>query len=284
MAGIRRMKSWQVVVALICAIPASAQQVNWDGGQDPGGQSRFQEMFSGAGNSSSRPSRTARAAQGSAQLMIDATEIGVGKFHRYDNGVHSYPPESVWKGHITPAGGGVGSTPIVFDDDDGYVSIQFSNLDELLKTVVALAQKRSAKIGVLNIHGHGAPGAMWYPKDKAQQASDECQDWRQAAAAPDEDNYNQYYSAIPKEEVMAIRRASQGHVHFSCTTGAPEWREVAARIPNIKDYFAEDAQIHFLSCVVGMGSAGEEFTTAIAGLLTFRRRRQRPNVGGFRPR
>jgi len=259
-----------MLAALIWAAPALAQEINWDGGQDLARQFNAQKKARGdAGISNLQPVPVApQTAPGSAGLMINATEIGVGKFHRYDNKVHHYPAHSAWVGHITPDGD-LPNFPIVFDDPDGYVTIQFSNLEELLQALVALCQRRGAQVAVLNIHGHGMPGGMWYPKDKAQKKSAECRDWNRTSAAPDQVNYDQYYSPVTKEEIDSFAAISQsgGHDHYSCITGAPEWREVAGRIPNIKSYFADDAQIHFESCLVGLGPVGEEFTKTVGELL-----------------
>ncbi len=198
-------------------------------------------------------------------LMIDATEIGVGKFHRYDNKLHPYPANSVWKGHISPEG--TLQTPLVFDDEGGFTTIQFSNLEELLRAIAALSAKRGAKVSVLNIHGHGLPGGMWYPKDMAQERSAECSDWRRSASGPEESNYAQYYSAVSKEEIMSIRRMSDAPGHYACTTGADDWKEIVARVPAIRGVFDDDAVIHFQSCVVGLGEAGRQFAAAVASLL-----------------
>lgn len=200
-----------------------------------------------------------------AGLVINGSEIGVGKFHRFDNKIHKYGSANVWSVDILPEGGV--QTPIVYPNPDGSMTIQFSNLEEFLRSAIQVAQQRGTKISVLNFHGHGMPGGMWYPKDAAQLASPECASWRVAAAAEDKSNYDQYYSPIPKAEILALRAASQKPSHFECVTGLPEFQEVVARIPNIKSYFSDDAQVHFLSCLVGLGPVGETFTSGVANLL-----------------
>ncbi len=249
------------IIAAFSAPAFAAPIIDWDGGADIAGQIHV-ALPQTPVSFTAVPRRPRRAA---GALMIDATEIGVGKFHRYDNKLHPYPVASVWKGHISPEG--ALKTPIVFDDADGFVTIQFSNLQELLSAIVAISAKRGDKVSVLNIHGHGLPGGMWYPKDEAQQKSAECAQWRRSAEGPEESNYEQYYSPVSKEEVMSIRRRSDAPGHYACMTGAADWKEVVNRVPGIRGVFADDAVIHFQSCVVGLGEAGRQFTTAVAGLL-----------------
>jgi hypothetical protein len=204
-----------------------------------------------------------------AALVIHATEIGVGKFHRYDNKTHPYAPSNVWAPHITPDNADMSKTPIVFANKfDNSVTIQFSNLDELLKTVVAVSKQRGEKVDVLNINGHGMPGGMWYPKDAAQLKSDECSDWVAALQGPDKANYDEYYSPVSKEEIMDLRSTANYPAHYACVTGAPEWKEVVGNLGiDIKQYFNDGAQIHFESCLVGLGPVGEAFTETVASLL-----------------
>jgi hypothetical protein len=54
---------------------------------------------------------------------------------------------------------------------------------------------------------------------------------------------------------------------MACTTGAAEWRQGLAKNPEFKAVFSDDAQFHFLSCVVGLGSVGEQFTKDIASMV-----------------
>lgn len=240
----------------------AAPPIHWDAGADVMSQVRV--ALPQASVPLAAVERRYRSRAG-ATLLIDATEIGVGKFHRYDNKLHPYPATSVWKGHISPEG--TLHTPLVFDDADGFTTIQFSNLEELLRAIAAISAKRGAKVAVLNIHGHGLPGGMWYPKDTAQERSAECAAWRQSASGPEESNYEQYYSAVSKEEIMSIRRMSDAPGHYACTTGADDWKEIVARVPAIRGVFADDAVIHFQSCVVGLGEAGRQFATDVASLL-----------------
>lgn len=247
-------RSWRSI-ALLCALAASARAYGWDEGRDP--LSLFQIPKIAAVAPRLKPA--------SGSLVIQATEIGVGKFHRYDNQVHPYPA-GAWVDHISPAGD-LSQTPLVFDDADGAVTIQFSSLEELLQAVVSVSKAKGAKVSVLNIHGHGLPGAMWYPRDQAQRDSEECADWMNAATAADDVNYKQYYTTPNKNEILMFRRISQNGGSFACTTGAREWEEVAARVPGLQAVFADDAQVHFQSCIVGMGPVGDRFTKTVARLL-----------------
>jgi hypothetical protein len=201
------------------------------------------------------------------RLVVNASELGVGKFHRYDNGVHPYPANSAWAPFIL-AKDASDATPIVQKNTDGSVTIFFSNLDELLTAVVKVSKDAGQKISVLNVHGHGLPGAMWYPKDAATQASGECSDWRDAANNSDDVNYNKYYEPVPKYEIMMIRQMSDGGGGAECTSGVPEWQAaLAGAHADVKSVLADDLQVHFLSCVVGLGSVGEQYTVGMATLL-----------------
>ncbi|MGZ3689295.1 MAG: hypothetical protein ACXWP5_00950 [Bdellovibrionota bacterium] len=199
-----------------------------------------------------------------AGLTIHASEIGVGKFHRYDNQVHPYGA-SAWSDYIL-ADGSI-QTPIVTANADQSVTIYFSTLEELLTAIHARVQQSGKKVDVLNVHGHGLPGGMWFPKDADTMNSDECSQWRDSASAQDKDNYDQYYAPVSKFEVLQIRAMSQRPSHYGCTSGLAEWKEVTGRVSGILNDFTADAQLHFLSCVVGLGPAGEEFTQGIAELL-----------------
>jgi hypothetical protein len=208
---------------------------------------------------------TSSALAQTSGLLINATEVGVGKFHRYDNKQHPYDAKNVWAPHIMPDN--AKATPIIFSTGENAVTIQFSSLEQLLQSIILISQQKQMKVGVLNINGHGMPGGMWYPKDDKQGKSFECLQWNQAANEDDVENYNEYYSAVQKSEIMQLRASSQSSHHYACVTGAPEWKEVVERNPAIKTVFTNDAQIHFESCLVGLGAAGEVFTNAVASLV-----------------
>lgn len=207
---------------------------------------------------------TVLAAQG---LIIHTTEFGVAKFHRYDNQVHPYPAGSAWSPYILPANADT-SHALIQKNQDGSFTVFYSHLDEMLSSVVQIANDQHQQVSVLNVHGHGMPGAMWFPKDQATRDSIVCQDWVDAASGADVDNYHQYYSAVTVDEVMQMRSISQStDSHYPCTTGLREWQAAVAKNAAVKQVFASDAQVHFLSCIVGLGPAGENFTTGIAQLL-----------------
>ena len=203
----------------------------------------------------------------SAGLVIHASEFGVGKFHRYDNQQHPYRAASAWSPYILAANAS-SQNAWVQKNSDGSFAIFYSTLDELLATSVALATQQHLSISVLNVHGHGLPGAMWFPADAKTLQSSDCGDWRNAANGSDSANYDQYYSPVSVDEIKNIRQFSQiiGYP-VDCTTGLKEWQSGVTKAPQFKQVLASDAQIHFLSCVVGLGKAGENFTRGLAQLL-----------------
>jgi hypothetical protein len=200
-------------------------------------------------------------------LVIHTTEMGVGKFHRYDNRVHPYDKSSAWVPYILPDGVGTDKMLVQKNADASY-TIFFTNLDEMLAAAVQISQKEQKQVSVLNVHGHGLPGAMWFPSTAEELSSWTCSDWQHAAAGDDVDNYNQYYSAVSLNEINQIHEISDNpDVHMGCTTGVTEWQTATTKNPTFKTILADDAQIHFLSCVVGLGSQGDGFTKGIAALL-----------------
>jgi len=206
--------------------------------------------------------------QAQAGLVINAAEVGIGKFHRLDNQYHTYADDNAWKVFVIGQGD-VSQTPIVIDNaNNGSVTIFYSSLQELFETMVKVSQEKGQKISVLNVNAHGMPGGMWFPKSPAQRDSYECADWRDAASAPDQDNYSQYYSQVSKFEIMQYRAlANITGGHYSCVTGLPEFKEIVGKVPAIKTVFEKDAQVHFLSCIVGLGKRGDKFTQGVAALL-----------------
>ena len=211
---------------------------------------------------------TREATAGGAQpLVVHASELGVGKFHRKDNKAHNYGANNSWSPYIL-ADGASDQTPVIQKNTDGSVTVFFSNLDELLSTLPSVAKQAGRQISVLNIHGHGLPGGMWYPKDAETQASGECSDWRAAANSSDDVNYDKYYQPVSKFEIMMIRQMAENtDSSFQCTTGLPEWRNAVAAHSDLKGALATDLQVHVLSCVVGLGNAGDVYTKGIAELL-----------------
>ncbi len=209
-----------------------------------------------------------QAFAGAAQpLVIHASELGVGKFHRKDNKAHNYGANNAWTPYIL-ADNASDQTPLVQKNTDGSVTIFFSNLDELLTAVTGVAKEAGRQVSVLNVHGHGLPGGMWYPKDAETQASGECADWRGAANSTDEVNYGKYYEPVPKYEIMMIRQmAENSGSSFQCTSGLEEWRNAVAAHTDLKQALSPDLQVHVLSCVVGLGNAGDVYTKGIANLL-----------------
>lgn len=201
-------------------------------------------------------------------ITVNAAEYGIGKFHRKDNSVHQYTADNAWKVFVL-ADQAQTSTMQVIENENSTYTIYYTNLEELLNEMVKLSAKTGKKIGLLNMNAHGLPGGMWFPKDAKTRDSMECGSWRTAARGSDEDNYGQYYSTVSKEEIESFTRMSraQSIPAFNCLTGLNEWTTIVSRVPAIKASFSEDAQIHMHSCLVGLGTLGENFTLGIAKLL-----------------
>jgi hypothetical protein len=89
------------------------------------------------------------------------------------------------------------------------------------------------------------------------------------ASGDDELSYDKYYSAVPPDEIEEVRLYAQRDTEPStgCSSGLPEWQDEVSQAPEFKAAFNDQSQIHFLACVVGLGSVGEEFTDGIAELL-----------------
>jgi len=209
-----------------------------------------------------------QSALASNGLIIHTAEFGVGKFHRKDNQVHAYDKSNAWVDYVLPEGANTDKA-LTLHNADGSYTVFYQTLEEMTAAVVQIAHQKSASVSVLNVHGHGLPGAMWFPVDASTLADSGCDDWKKAASGSDEDNYSQYYSAVSADEIRQIQMFSNfpGLMGASCTTGLNEWKQVVDRNPDFKAVLASDAQVHFLSCVVGLGKAGQQFTEGIAGLL-----------------
>jgi hypothetical protein len=211
-------------------------------------------------------------AQASQGLTIHALEFGVGKFHRADNQAHAYDSKSSWAPYILGQSVSLDSSstlaPLVVNNADGSVTIFFATLDDLIAQATQASKQAGKPISVLNVHGHGLPGAMWFPATTDDLNSGDCSDWKSAATGSDQENYDQYYSPVADFEITQIREVSNMPEYTQpCTTGLKEWTAEVAKAPDFKAAFAADAQIHFLSCVVGLGSVGDTFTQGIADLL-----------------
>lgn len=200
-------------------------------------------------------------------LVLHTAEFGVGKFHRYDNKVHAYGNNHAWAPFII-AESAKDLQTVTQKNADGSYSIFFASLEDMLKAAVQISKAEGKKISVVNVHGHGLPGAMWFPKDGAALQSWACGDWKSAAEGADVENYSQYYSPVSVSDIEQIRDMSNSSsIHMPCTTGLREWQDVAGRMPEFKAALADSVQMHFVSCVVGLGTAGENFTKGIAALL-----------------
>lgn len=201
-------------------------------------------------------------------LTINGAEFGIGKFHRKDNKVHAYGANNAWKPFILPEGVSTKSAYIQQNGDSNY-TIFFTNLEEFLTQIVALSTQTGKKVAVINLNAHGLPGGMWFPKDASTRDSFECASWRSAANNADDANYSQYYSAVSKSEMLSFNSMSNrpSIPGGNCLTGVKEWTQMVTKVPAIQNVFTHDAQIHMLSCIVGMGSLGTNYTNGLAALL-----------------
>jgi hypothetical protein len=199
-------------------------------------------------------------------LTINAAEIGVGKFHRYDNQVHPYGSANAWAPFILATDADT-STPKIVENPDQSITIFFSTLEELLTAMDQVASQHGQTIDNLNINAHGLPGGMWFPVDEDTKNSTQCTDWVSAATSGDQENYDQYYSPVSKAELDQITQESQSGGSFSCVTGLNEWQQTVAKVTSIKTRFAPDAQINILSCSVGLGPVGEDFANGLGALV-----------------
>lgn len=201
-------------------------------------------------------------------LVINGAEFGIGKFHRKDNKVHPYEDDNAWKPFILPEGITAEKLYVQKNSESNY-TIFFTNLEEFLAKIVELSERTGKKVAMINLNAHGLPGGMWFPYDAKIKASIECWSWQSAADNSDDANYDQYYSESTKEELLAFEEMSNGPriPSFSCLTGLPQWTMVVDRVPAIKTVFTDGAQIHMLSCLVGLGTLGDAYTKGIAKLL-----------------
>ncbi len=205
--------------------------------------------------------------QAKADLVIHAAEIGIGKFHRYDNSVHPYGSGNAWTPYVLPADAET-KTPIVMENADHSITIFFSTLEELLTQAVEISQKRGEPISVLNFNAHGLPGAMWFPMNDSFKNSVECWQWNSAATGSDKSNYDQYYTPVSKQDIMSIRNFSQSGGSIPCTVGLSQWKWALNKVTQAKAAFAKNMKLNILSCVVGLGPVGDKFMTGLGALLS----------------
>lgn len=203
-----------------------------------------------------------------AGFILHGVELGVGKFHRMDNKNHPYPKSGAWVPYIL-ADGLDPKNGFIQKNDDGSVSVFFTSLEELIQLSVKAAVEKGTTIDIFNVHGHGLPGGMWYPIDKSARDGLSCMQWRSNAFGSDSANYSTYYTSIPENEILAIRRMSNKPKAggMPCVSNSDSWKTIIQRNPKFISVLSDEVQINFLSCVVGLGVAGENFAATISGLL-----------------
>ncbi len=209
----------------------------------------------------------AHAVPGTPGLNIYAAELSVGKFYRMDNKLHKYAANNIWKNFIMPDHYNGSLESVIAEHSDGSISIYFSNLEDLLLTVVKVAADHGLKVASLNIRSHGVPGGLWFPMDRAQLATVECSQWLNSSKLKDIEVYNQYYSPISKGEVIGLRAVAQNPGRHTCIVGAPEWKIIVQRHPELKKVFEAHSEINLLGSTIGLGRAGEVLNGTIASLL-----------------
>jgi hypothetical protein len=200
-----------------------------------------------------------------AGLTIHGVEFGIGKFHRQDDKIRGYGNENAWKNYILPEGAAMEPARAVKNPDGSY-SIFFSSADDLFQQAAKIVASTGQSIDIFNLTAHGLPGGMWFPMDVAQRDSAECKEWRQEAQGSDEVNYNHYYSPLSMLDISYYRTYSQTvhHEHQPCVAGYHELSTVLKRNAAFVKGLSANAQVTLISCIVGLGAAGDWFTKNLA--------------------
>jgi hypothetical protein len=204
----------------------------------------------------------------SERLIIHGSEIGIAKFHRHDNLLHPYSKDNVWLDYV-PARGVEFGEPVTQQNADGSFTVFFSSFEDLMKTVVKISKEQNQKVSVLNVHGHGASGGLLaYPINMYAANNGGCSSWKDKVTDTDLENYLSYYSKETPEKIALIEKYSSGSpVDPGCDVGLLEIRRLVRENPEFKTIFADDAKIRFLSCRIGLGTLGDEFTKGVAEVL-----------------
>lgn len=200
-------------------------------------------------------------------LVVHAVDIGVSKFHRQDNTVHTYPSNHMAYAQILPKDAD-GTTPRIVNNADKSVTIFISTLDEIVKSVIQVSQQRGEPVTELNISAHGLPGAQWIPANDDDKNSSACSQWYGEAYGADSAAYDHYYGAVTRNDIFQLRAyAEASGAHFPCTIGSDEWYQAIQNNPGIKTAISPSVHINILSCLVGLGSAGVRLTTNLGKYL-----------------
>jgi|GEM_PF-6602461 len=197
-------------------------------------------------------------------LRIDAIEFSLGKFHRQANMLHPYSQQHAFKSFILPTNADDLKTFSVEQSKTHY-SIFFTNLIDLFMMMDQISQTTGNKIQILNMTAHGTPGGLLIPRDPERMKSVECFQWKRSVTEPDGKVYEDYYKFSTIENLKAYEELSkEDHAPlFRCISGHKDWAIAMEQVPRLKTQFSHDAQIHFISCLVGKGELGFKFTESI---------------------
>lgn len=211
----------------------------------------------------------AHAAPTQNSLIIHAAEWGVAKFHRADNKVHPYAADNAWYPVILPNTMEMTDPSQTLANADGSYTVFFSHLEALIQQVGEIAEKTGKKVDVLNIHTHGAPGILGFPATAEDEASFLCESWKDEASGSDALSYGHYYSPVPKQDIMYMRRlAKNPNPSFvGCATKLSDFTKVMKKYPKTPSHFTSSSVVHVLACLVGLDKAGQAFTEGLAKLF-----------------
>lgn len=204
-------------------------------------------------------------------LTIYASEITLGKFHRYGNKVHPYPLNHAARNFILPDGVEVDRV-LEVKNGDGSFTIFFNNLEDLLAGVASISKREKKQINLLNIEIHGGPGEIQVPVSYEVYTSQACENHRNKANLSDADYFRGYYGKLYADNYTSIRKMSNnlndlvyekecGHSRID------DWKIALDHNPGFVFSLSEDVQINFISCVLGAGKRGAAFSQQLAELL-----------------
>jgi hypothetical protein len=209
-----------------------------------------------------------RSATTGQALIVHAVEFSIAKAHRADNKVHPYGPSHAFTPFILPDGMEPGDARSV-KNPDGSVSVFFATIEDMLSEVTRVSHESGQQISVLNIHTHGVPGANAVPQDRTMLESADCETFKKPYAATDEKVLEDAYTAgVVFSAVTFLKAAAfMPDLALPCSSGLEQWKAAVSHVPEFPSVFADQPQVHFMSCLSGRGLAGEKFATGIGDVL-----------------